>query len=370
MLPIEFRKTIPALDKTTYLNAGAGSPSSNLVLDSMSEKLREHGCDAPINNDMYPSAFGTFDRTRDAIGDFINTVPENVALTQSTADGINRVASSIQWEENDTIVRTDLEHSSGILPWRRLRRNKNINIEVLKTEQGKLDLDTVIDAVTSSRLLCISSTSWNYGTQLPVSSIVDIAHDAGAKVLVDAVQSVGQTPVDVDEWGADFVAAASHKWMVGPWGAGFVYIDENVAPTLKPPHVGYRSIVDPDSHSYEWKSGAQRLEVGTTSPAPYVGLQSAIETLESIDLDVITNHINDLTEKLKSEIPANNLLSPRAYESGLVTIAVENLPQTMERLSTEGIQVRPLQSLGAIRVSVHVFNTESDINSLLSSLKY
>jgi selenocysteine lyase/cysteine desulfurase len=114
------------------------------------------------------------------------------------------------------VVRTDLEHPAGVLPWTLAHQRHGVERRVLETDQGHLDTDDVKDAVEGARLVCLSSISWNYGTRLPVAEVVEIAHDAGAEVLVDAVQSVGQVDVDVEAWGADYVAAVSHKWLLGP----------------------------------------------------------------------------------------------------------------------------------------------------------
>jgi selenocysteine lyase/cysteine desulfurase len=146
-------------------------------------------------------------------------------------DGINRIACALPWEPGDAVVRTDLEHPAGILPWQRLARQRDVEVRVVGSEAGRLDLDAYREAVDGAALVCLSALTWNYGTHLPVAELVDVAHDAGALVLVDAVQVPGQAPMDVGEWGADAVAAAGHKWLLGLWGAGFLYVEESAAST-------------------------------------------------------------------------------------------------------------------------------------------
>lgn len=362
----EFRETIPAAVETTYLNTGSSSPSSVDVVESMQAFLEHHGYEAPTGDGMYPPVYEAFEETRRAVAGLLNARPGEVALTQSTGDGVSRVANAIQWEGGETIVRTDLEHPAGVVPWDYLKRHHGVTTEVLETTGGHVDVDDVKDAVEGATLLCLSSVSRNYGTRMPVERIVDVAHDAGAQVLVDAVQSVGQTPVDVTEWGAEYVAAASHKWVVGPWGAGFLYVSEDVVPELDPGHVSYRS-VDRDSATFDLHPNAQRLEVGTTSAAPYVGLGTALETLSSIGVDAIESRIESLTTLLKDELPDSKLLSPRQFESGIVAIDDETPERTVDRLAARDVQVRSIADPDAIRVSVHAFNTASDVERFLAA---
>ena len=358
----EFSEAIPAADDVTYLNTGSSSPSSVDVVESMQEFLERHGYESPTRESgMYPPVYDAFDETRQDVAEFLNARSGEIALTQSTGDGMSRVANAISWDPGDTVVRTDLEHPSSIVPW----AANGVNTRVIETTDGHVDLDDLKDAVTNARLVCVSSISRNYGTRLPVSKIAGIAHDAGAEVLVDAVQSVGQTPVDVTEWQVEYVAAAGHKWLVGPWGAGFLYVAEDVIPELRPRHVSYRG-VDRDSPALDPHPDARRFEVGTTSAAPYVGLQTALERVASVGVDTVETRIESLTTLLKDELPASLLLSPRPFESGLIAIDDDAPERSVERLAAHDVRVRSIAEPDAIRLSVHAFNTESDIRRFLS----
>jgi len=368
MEPEDLRASIPVCDRGVYFNTGASGPAPRHVIEATTDFLEHHEYVAPVAEGAYPAAFELFDETREVVADFLGADSREVALTESTADGIARVAAAIDWAPGDIVVRTDLEHSAGVIPWWNLRE-QGVEVQVLETEAGRVDLDALADAVSDPdvRLLCLNSITWNYGTQLPIPDIVEIAHDHDTLVLVDAVQSPGQVPVDVGEWGADFVAAAGHKWLLGPWGAGFLYVDRAVADRLTPGVAGYRSVVDPSADDLELAAGAPRLEVGTTSPAPYRGLIAAIDTVEAIGDDTITGRIERLTDRLKAGL-GDRLLSPRAYESGLVTFTADDPEGLVDRLADEGIHIRSLPYPDAVRASVHVFNTAADVDALLDAL--
>jgi cysteine desulfurase/selenocysteine lyase len=366
--PEDLRADIPAVaeEGTVYLNTGASGPSPRRVVDAAEAALEHHEYVAPGEEGMYDAAFETFDRARAAVAGHLNAAPGDVALTQSTTDGIGRVAAAMDWEAGDVVVRTDLEHAAGILPWRRLREEVGVEVRVVETTDGHVDAQEFAAAVRDAKLAVFSSICWTTGTRLAVSDLVEVAHDAGARVLVDAVQSPGQRPVDVQEWGADAVAGAAHKWLLGPWGAGFLHLDSAFAETLVPAQVGYMSVADPYADPYELHDGARRFEIGTVSPAPYAGLVEAIEMVEELGDDTIQTRIESLTDRLKDGL-GDRLVGPREYESGLVAFEVPDAEGFVERAAGEGVVVRSLPT-GAVRASLHAFNTAADVDALLAVL--
>ncbi|ERG96928.1 aminotransferase class V-fold PLP-dependent enzyme [Haloquadratum walsbyi] len=370
--PAEIRTAVPAFDDVRYMNTGASGPSPQSVVQAAQNAIEMHEWDAAGDPGPYPHAFDHYDDVRTTVADFLSASPEEIALTQSTSDGINRVAGALSWEPGDVIVRTDLEHPAGVLPWERLER-RGCEVRVVPTHDGRIDREAYRDAVSDASFVCLSALTWNYGTILPVEELVAEAHDAGAFVLVDAVQIPGQRPFDVTEWGADAVAMASHKWMLGLWGAGFLYINDSVVSDLDPTAIGYRSVVAPgdEESQYELKSGAARFEVGTTNTAPYTALESAIEVIEDIGTDTIESHINVLATQLSANIPSDRLVSPSDPESGLVTLRVDDPETVVEQLKTKhDIVVRTLPDPDdTIRASLHVYNTREDVNALLAGLQ-
>jgi cysteine desulfurase/selenocysteine lyase len=368
MDPADLRADIPVLEQVNYLNTGAAGPSPRRVVDAMEESLEHHEFESPAAEGMYDAAFGLVDDVRGDVADHLNADPEEIALTTNTADGIGRVAAAMDWSSDDVVVRTDIEHPAGILPWQRLRERHGAEVRVVNTRQNYVDRRAFEAAVEGATLVAFSSLCWTTGARLDVEDLVDIAHDAGARVIVDAVQSVGQHPVDVKEWGADAVAAASHKWLLGPWGAGMLYVDREFAEELHPAQVGYKGVEDSHADPYELEPGALRFEIGTTSPAPYAGLREAIATIEDVGFDAISARVSRLTDRLKDGIGEDRLVSPPVYESGLVSFRVDDPEATVERLQNEGIRVRSLPDGETVRASVHVFNTEADVDELLDAL--
>jgi len=366
MTPEELRADVPALDEVAYMNFGASGPSPRRVVDAAESCLEHHEYEAPVAEGMYPAAFDLYDDVRERVAGFLGADADEIALTQSTTDGINRIAGAVEWEEGDVVVRTDLEHPAGILPWERLERRRDVEVRVVETDRGRIDVEEFHEAVAGAKLACFSALSWNYGTRLPVAELVDAAHEAGALALVDAVQVPGQAPLDVGEWGADAVAAAGHKWLLGTWGAGFLSVDRDA--DLEPGSVGYRGVEEPDSDDWQFQDGAARFEIGTTSPAPYAALAEAIDVCEELGVEAIENRIARLAGRLADGVPEDRLLSPAEPESGLVTIHVDDPEATVDRVKDAGIVIRDLPAPEAVRASVHAVNTEEDVDLLLGAL--
>jgi len=367
MTPRELRADVPALGKTVYMNYGAHGPSPRYVVSAASEFLERHEFDVPATGDPYEAAFAAFDETRETVASFVNADPDEIALTESTTAGINAVAGAIDWSPGDVVVRTDLEHPAGRLPWQRLER-EGVTVRVVETEGGRIDEGEFVEAVRDADLVCFSALTWTHGTVLPVSDLVDIAREAGAFTLVDAVQVPGQAPMDVSAWGADAVAAAGHKWLLGLWGGGFLYVDADAAADLAPRTVGYRSVESPTADPFDFAPGARRFEVGSASPAPHVALAEAIDVISEVGVATVADRIDRLTDRLAEGVPADRLLSPASPESGLVTIDVPDPERTEARLAEDGIVVRALPFPDAVRASVHAVNTAEEVDRLVDAL--
>jgi selenocysteine lyase/cysteine desulfurase len=364
--PTDVRADIPLLEETVYLNTGASGPAPDRVLEAAHEAQVRHERESTADPGPYRSAWDAYDATRERLARYMDVSADEVALTSSTADAISRVANALEWEPGDVVVRTDLEHPAGILPWARLRE-EGVEVREVPCPDGRMDVEALKEAVEGAKLVCFNSLSWIHGTRLAVEEVVEVAHDAGALALVDAVQTPGQAALDPKAWGADLVAAAGHKWLLGVWGAGFLFVDGSVRERFRPRHVGYRSVDDPGAVPLDYHDAARRFEVGTTSLAPYAALREALDLHEELGLEETRAHIRGLTERLKDGLDGG-LVSPREFESGLVAFEVEDGEATVERLKRAGVVVRTLPRPNTVRASLHVFNTETDVDALLDGL--
>jgi len=364
----DLRAEIPPLETTAYCNWGATGPCPESVLAAADDFQRYHEHEVTTEEDPYPVAWDHYEATREAVADLLGADAEEVALTGSTADGLGRFLGAFDWDADDVVVTTDVEHPASDLPLARLERVHGIEVRVVETDDGYLAPERLHEAARGATLVAFSGIDWLYGCRQPVGDLVDAAHDAGALALVDAVQCVGQMGVDVHEWGADAVAAAGHKWLMGTWGSGFLYVERELAESLAPAQIGYRGVTEPTAEAYEWKPGATRFEVGTENVGAAAALQESVATVQSVGLSTVEDRIETLTDRLKAEIPDERLWSPRAYHSGLVTVAVADADATVDRLQDAGVIVRSLPTEGTVRVSLHAVNTEEHVDRVAAAL--
>jgi selenocysteine lyase/cysteine desulfurase len=369
MDPDAFRREIPVTEEVAYFNTGASGPSTRAAVDAVSEFQAYHEFEAPAGEGFYEAGFGAFEDVRETVADFLGASPGNVTLTESTTHGINLVASSIDWDPGDTVVYTDVEHPSGRLPWKRLEDTHGIETTVVESDQGRFDREDFAAAMADARLVCLSAVSWNYGTRLPVREVAKIGAKTNTLVLVDAVQAPGQYPVDVREWGADIVVGSGHKWLLGPWGTGFLWLAPDARRRLTPTWIGPRGVADMDAEEYTYTDGAAMFELTTTPVAVYRGLAAAIETIDEVGVDAVRDRIERLTDRLKAGIEDDRLLSPSEYESGLVSVDVADPEAAVDRLREAGIVVRSIPDPACVRASVHAFNTDAEVDRLAAALR-
>ena len=367
MTPLDLRTQIPGIHDGIYLNYGAHGPSPQPVVEAAQAFLETHEYAPASQSTPYETATQAFDSTRESIAGFLGVDTEWIGFTESTTAGINAIAGAIEWQPGDIVVRTDVEHPAGILPWERLK-SAGVKVRVVETTDGRISLDDVSEAIDGARLVCMSALTWTHGTQLPVEELVTIAREQGVLTLIDAVQVPGQIPLEISSWDADIVAAAGHKWLLGTWGAGFLAINPRTLARLEPRSVGFRSVAEPDQYPIDYHPDARRFEIGTANPAPYVALEQAIQLIESVGVDTIQERIAYLAGRVIDHIPDDRLLSPERPESGLVTIAVDDPEKTVERLRSNGIVIRSLPSPRAIRLSVHAVNTAEEIDRVTDML--
>lgn len=366
MTPEELRAAIPATEDVAYFNTGASAPSPRPVVDAIADFAAYHAYESPGGEGMYEAGWGVQEDARRAVARLLGTEADRIAMTQSTTDGINLVAGSLDWQPGDVVVRTDAEHPSGRLPWARLADVRDIEVRVVEGDAGRFDPDDFAGAVTDAKLVCLSAVTWNYGTQLPVREVVELAHDAGALVLVDAVQAPGQLPMDAADLGVDFLAGAGHKWLLGPWGAGFLYVHDDARRQLEPIRIGGHGVEDPSADEPTYKDSARMFDLTTSQVAVYAGLETAIDLVLEVGLDAIQSRIETLTDRLKAGIPDERLDSPREYESGLVSFRVDDPEAFVQGCADDGIVIRAIPAPECVRASIHAFNDESDVDRLLA----
>jgi cysteine desulfurase/selenocysteine lyase len=280
-----------------------------------------------------------------------------------------------------------MEHHSNIVPWQLLAAERGAALRYVPvTDDGRLDLGRMGRLLSNrTRIVALTHQSNVLGTVNPIRMIAEQAHAVGAKVVVDAAQSVPHQAVDVQALGADFLAFSGHK-MLGPTGSGGLWARYDLLDAMPPYHGGGEMIMSVDLERSTYKTPPHKFEAGTPNIADSIALGAAVDYLQDVGLDAIAAHEHELTAyalRRLPEVPGLRIYGPtEARDRGgaiSFTLDVAHPHDIAQVLDQEGIAVRaghhcaqPLhRRLGiaaSARASLHLYNTTEDIDALVDGL--
>ena len=392
----KIREDFPILQREVYgkplvyLDNAATTQKPLCVLDAMREEYLN--VNANVHRGVHylsQQATDLHEAAREKVRAFINAKKtEEIVFTRGTTEAINLVASSFcesQMKAGDEVLVTEMEHHSNIVSWQLQARRRGIVVKHLPiTDEGLLCLDNIETYLTEkTKLVSVAHVSNVLGTINPVKDIIRLAHERGIPVLVDAAQSAPHMKIDVQDMDCDFLAFSGHK-MYGPTGIGVLYGKEAWLEKL-PPYQGGGEMID----KVTWeKTTFERLpfkfEAGTPDYVATHGLATAIKYMESVGLDNIEAHEQELTrycmEQMRS-IPNIRFFGEAPKKDAVVSFLVGDihhldLGTLLDRL---GIAVRtghhcaqPLMDrlgiAGTVRASFAMYNTKEEIDILVAGI--
>ncbi|MEX2425729.1 MAG: aminotransferase class V-fold PLP-dependent enzyme [Thermomicrobiaceae bacterium] len=319
----------------------------------------------------------------------INASSSEIALTRNASDGINYVLAGLAIPAESTIITTSEEHPAVLLPLALAQQSLDGNVAML--DLGESD-DAILERLGKlltaggTSLAIFSHVSCETGRRLPIEGMCALCRRHGVWTLVDGAQSVGQFGVDVAAIGCDFMTGNGHKWLCGPKGTGFLYIQEDRINDLVPPYAGDGS-VDPrfdrtrfsgDGVPPDWgfRGDAQRFEFGTRNWHLYGAVADSIDELRELGFESIQNHVAALSSNLKAALRERRgvaVHTPDRWDDscGLVTFSVDGWEGTTlsDRLWTEhNIIQRRVQIPSAVRISCAHYSSQDDIDQFLNAL--
>ena len=321
-----------------YLDNAASSQKPDCVIEALDEYYRTYN--ANIHRGIYrisEEATARYEEARKKVARFINARPSSqIIFTRNTTESINLVAYS--WgnanvRAGDEILVTVMEHHSNLVPWQLLAQRTGATLRFIEiTDEGLLqleDLDRLLTART--KIIAITHVSNVLGTVNPVQSITAAAHAVGAKVLIDAAQSVPHLPVDIQAIDCDFLAFSGHK-MCGPTGIGVLYGKLDLLEEM-PPFLGGGSMIrSVQRESSTYADPPQKFEAGTPSIAQAIGLGVAVDYLNQVGLNAIHAHEQEILEyahQKLSEIDGITIYGPKPrYKAGAITFNLDGHPCT------------------------------------------
>lgn len=399
-LDADIKKDFPIFQKPVngkplvYLDSAASAQKPGVVIEA-EKKFYAEGY-ANVHRGIYylsERASEAYEAVRAKVASFINAQPREIIFTKNATESINLVAYS--WgrqhiKSGDEILLTEIEHHANLVPWQLLAKDKKAKLRFIPIDKDyRLQLDTLKELVTKkTKLLALTHMSNVLGTINPVAEIIKQARslNKGITILVDGAQSVPHFKVDMKQIDADFYAFSSHK-MLGPTGVGVLYGKEKILNAMPPFLAGGDMISEVTFKGATWNELPWKFEAGTPNAAGVIGFGAAIGYLEKIGMDAILEHELRLTSKALaalSAIPGLFIYGPHEARDrgGVIAFAIKNVhPHDLASiLDEQGIAIRaghhcamPLhQKLGieaSARVSFYLYNTEADIDALVSGIK-
>lgn len=338
------------------------------------------------------SQIGTaqYEETRKVAQLFINASKESeIIFTKGTTDGINLIAHSfgtVFLKEGDEVLITEMEHHSNIVPWQIIcERQKAVLKYVPLQEDGTLLIEDFKRLITSkTKLVSTTYVSNSLGTINPIQDIIQLAHQAGAKVLIDCAQAVQHIAIDVQALDVDFIVFSGHK-MYGPTGTGILYGKEALLESMVPYQGGGDMIKEVKMSGSTYGELPFKFEAGTPNIAGMIALKSAFEFINTIGIDSIKAHEDHLLKVLRKELEAIesvNIIAKGNHKSGAISFLVDGThPYDVGTLlDGMGIAIRtghhctqPVMDFykipGTCRASFAIYNTEEEIEYFSHALK-
>jgi len=332
-----------------------------------------------------------YEGARSRVAEFLNAAAaEEIIFTRGTTESINLVASSwggANLRKGDVILLTEMEHHSNLVPWQLVAQRTGATLRYLPItgDEGLLDLSQLDRVLTPEvRLFAFTHVSNTLGTINPVAELCARARKMGAVTVIDAAQSVGHMPVDVQAMGCDFLAFSGHK-MASVTGIGALYGRKALLDAMPPWQGGGGMISNVDFFESRWKPTPERFEAGTPNFGDAVALSAACDFLDSLGREEIRRHDGALAllayERL-SELPGIRIIGPKGERGGLVSFAFGSLHahDVVTFADEDGIALRgghhcnqPLmRRLGltsTARASFYVYNEEREVDALVASMR-
>jgi cysteine desulfurase/selenocysteine lyase len=395
----QYRDDFPILSQQSasgepivFLDNAASTQRPRAVIDAMSRCYEEYY--ANVHRGIHTfSELSTerFELARQRVAQFLNTESlREVIFTAGTTAAINTVARA--WGDanigaGDNILLTIAEHHANIVPWHQLAERTGANVHFVPfTEEGLIEPATVEQMLAELRpkLFGFLAVSNVLGTRLPVGELVELAHRSGAVCLVDAAQAAPHEPLDVREWGADFVVFSGHK-ICGPTGVGVLYGRESLLREMPCFLGGGGMIHRVTTEGFEPAELPEKFEAGTPPITEAIGLAAAIDYVEAVGLERIQRYEQQLTARAHAglaEVPGLRLLGPAPeHKAGIISFVIDGVHahDVAHALDRHGVAVRaghhcamPLhERLGVTassRASFYFYNTPEEVDALVAAV--
>jgi selenocysteine lyase/cysteine desulfurase len=367
-LPPLDRSLFPTTERWAYLNAAHTGTPPTPVTEAMRAAAERQ---ALLGSESCEGSEAAIEGVRTKAAALMGVPPTDVAFVKNTTEGLGFVANGLEWRPGDRVLVPDGEFPSSAYPWLALEDRG-----VVVDRPAPQDL---VDAVASGPPPKLVATSWvqaGRGWRADLAGLARTCHEAGALLCVDAVQGLGIVPAELERWGVDFAAASSFKWLLGPEGAGVLYVRGDHLDRLRVLEPGWNAVADRDAYddrTLVLDATARRLEGGTLNTVGILGLGAGVALLTATGVDCVWAHVDALCDRMVAGLSDAGaaVLSDRspAARSGIVSFTVPGSDPTAVRDALFADGVVCSARAGGVRAAPHAYCTEEDVDRLVEVVR-
>ncbi|MFX0055826.1 MAG: aminotransferase class V-fold PLP-dependent enzyme [Promethearchaeota archaeon] len=363
------QEMFPTLSDMAYLNnAATGIPPMTCVT-AMKEYL-----------DNRLIAKGDFDETlekikeiRELLANLLGGARRNFGFTPNTTSGVNAFAHSIEYPKGSNVVLCDLEFPANYIPWQHLCRQEGVELRVVKSKEGAAPTDAFKELVDeNTRVLAVSQVQFSSGFRSDLKALARIIHDSGGYIAADIIQAAGWAVTNLVKEEVDFAAGQAPKWMLGPIGAGYVYVSDRIMDNLTPKYLGWWGVKELREFGYferEPFPDAKMFQIGSPAMIAYVGLLETLRMLTSLPAKECERKALENADYVRKRLREKGIEYYEFQEnhrSPIVSCSPDNVEQLEQKLKKNRIYCSVRN--GRLRVSPHFYNNEGEIDSLMEHM--
>lgn len=369
----------PILNEWQFFNHAGVSPLPKRAADA----IRQYVAQAEKQVYLFSNWYEDIEKLRKSCATLINAHRDEIAFVKNTSEGISTIARGIDWNAGDVIVTTGVEYPANVYPWMEIERTHGVKLirvpeEACDDGAVRVSLERILHAASEAkcRMITISSVQYASGQRHDLRTLGQFCRENGKLFCVDAIQSLGVLPIDVQAMHIDYLAADAHKWMLGPEGAGFMYVRRELIGKTKPLSIGWLSVINPQDYgdiNYTLKPDAGRYECGTYNVPGLLAMKASLDLLLSVGIDPISRRMHHLSGYVVNRLREKGyrILSPRGAEewSGGVSFSTGSSDEAalVVKLRKEHRTEIALRE-NRLRISPHFYNTEEQVDRLVGVL--
>jgi cysteine desulfurase/selenocysteine lyase len=373
------KEAFPVLRDWDFFNHAGVCPLPKAAADA----FRTYAAQAEAGAYLGTHWYADIEKLRVSAAQSINAHRDEIAFVKNTSEGISIVANGLDWQWGDRIVTTNVEYPANVYPWMEVVRTRGAKLVMVEEETDAngarhVPVEKILKEADDPRtkIVTLSHVEYASGQRHDLAKIGEFCRENDKLFCVDAIQTLGVLPVDVEAMKIDYLSADGHKWLLGPEGAGVFYCRRDLIERTRPVMVGWMNVIDAQNYgdyNYTLRSDAQRFECGSYNVPGLLSLRASLEMLKGLGTGATAQRVRELTDRLIEKLKAKGyeVLSPRDkwQWSGIVSFASpkhnhEQIVLDLRKKQRTEIALRE----GRLRASPHFYNTEEQMDRLVTRL--